>query len=55
MQNIKISAALAVRALAWVLVADVVIVLFMALQISAGAPTPHIPFWDFQLRALLSW
>ncbi len=48
----KITASLIGQFLLWLLAADVIVVIFLGLQISAGIPTPHITFWDEQLRIL---
>lgn len=33
---------------------DLTVLMFMALQISIGESTPHIDFWDSQLRFIIN-
>lgn len=41
-------------AIAIAIALDITIVAWTMLQIASGAPTPHIPFWDAQIKAILT-
>ena len=46
--------AIAIAVIANLLIIDLAIMAVTMLQIANGVPTPHIPFWDAQIRAVLS-
>lgn len=39
--------------IACLLALDIIIVLWAMLQLSSGVDTPHIAFWDYQIKGIL--
>ncbi len=37
------------------ILADLFILVFTILQVANGLPTPHIPFWDSQIRTVIGF